>query len=292
MSPPSRVSPRAQREIRTFFQSYPERVFSARDLAAVFADKQREWDLPSNWGPAEFIDFLMARMELSERLLRSEKYSDRVLYAWGDASVFEVAQAIKPHAYLSHGTAVFLHGLTEELPKTLYVNAEQSPKRGGTELTQGSLDTAFRRQVRTSSYVLKLGQYRVTLISGKFTGRLEVARMPGPEDGMVEATKLERTLIDITVRPVYAGGVYKVLQAFETAKDRVSVNTLAAVLKKLDYLYPYHQALGFYMTRAGYESQRLAPLRKLPMEYDFYLTHGMKETEYDSEWRLFVPKGM
>lgn len=292
MSPPERVKAKAQAEIRQLFEESPQRVFSGQELGTVLAAKRGDWELPSNWGTAEFIDFLMARMDLSEKILRSEKYPDKVLYAWGDVSPFQLAQAVKPQAYLSHGTAVFLHGLTEELPKTLYVNAEQSPKRGGGQLTQASLDTAFRRQARTSSYVLKLDGYRVTLLSGKFTGRLEVARMPGPDGELVEATKLERTLIDITVRPVYAGGVYKVLEAFETAQDRVSVNTLAAVLKKLDYTYPYHQALGFYMKRAGYDPHRLAPLSKLPMEYDFYLAHGMKETDYDSEWRLFIPKGM
>ncbi len=104
-------------------------------------------------------------------------------------------------------------------------------------------------------------------------------------------TRLERTLIDIAVRPDYAGGIYQVLEAYKAAKDRVSVNTLIATIKKLDYIYPYHQTIGFYMERAGYDVTRTDRLLKLGTSLDFYLTYGIKDREYDSKWRLFFPKG-
>jgi predicted transcriptional regulator of viral defense system len=102
---------------------------------------------------------------------------------------------------------------------------------------------------------------------------------------------LERTLIDITVRPVYAGGVFEVAKAFELAKDKLSVNALTAMLKKLKYTYPYHQAIGFYLERAGYKSSLTDLLRKIPMKFDFYLTHQKGETDFVKDWRLHIPKG-
>jgi hypothetical protein len=66
---------------------------------------------------------------------------------------------------------------------------------------------------------------------------------------------------------------------------------LAATLQKLSYTYPYHQAIGFYLERAGYNPAQLDLLRRFPMEFDFYLTHQTKEKEYVKEWRLYVPKG-
>jgi predicted transcriptional regulator of viral defense system len=122
-----------------------------------------------------------------------------------------------------------------------------------------------------------------------------VTQVPWGSNGVpLDVTGIERTLIDIAVRPVYAGGVFEVLRAYQLAASRVSVNRLAALLRKLDYVYPYHQAVGFYLDKAGvYGSEQLAMLREIPMEFDFHLVHEMApdDTEYSEKWRLFYPKG-
>ena len=106
----------------------------------------------------------------------------------------------------------------------------------------------------------------------------------------LRVTGIERTLIDIAVRPAYAGGVFQVLNAYRGAKDRVSVATLLATLKTLSYVYPYHQAIGFYLQRAGYGPKQYERLRRLGLKNDFYLAHDMREKAYSKEWRLFYPQ--
>lgn len=212
---------------------------------------------------------------------------------WGEVSLYEVALALKHKSYFSHYTAIKFHGLTEQVPKTTYLNAEQpNPSVAAGPLTQKAIEMAFRRPARISGNVAETRDFRVCIISGKNTGNLGVVtKTVIPDAGLLRFTDLERTLIDATVRPGYAGGVFEVRKAYELAKPSLSVAKLGDMLKKLAYTYPYHQAVGFYLERAGYSSAELESLHRMPMDFDFYLTHQMSQTDYVKDWRLFVPKG-
>ena len=132
---------------------------------------------------------------------------------------------------------------------------------------------------------------RIVKVNGKNTTQLGVSEQPRAKAGPLRVTDCERTLIDATVRPAYSGGIAVVARAFELAKESVSVNKLTAYLRKLRYVYPYQQAVGFYMERAGYEEPLLKMLEQFPIEYDFYLQHAMKSPVLNKRWRLYAPKG-
>ena len=281
----------ARIQITRYFESLEESIFRPSDLASILSAKRNEWKLAGSTSKGDFFRFLVGKSILQKVVLRSKYYGTLERYVKGAPSPYGLALSLASAAYLSHGSAMFLHGLTDQIPKTIYVNREQSPKRFSGTLTQESIDRAFARPQRRSNYAFSYDAWTVVLLSGKFTGRLEVESITDPAGVSLAVTNLERTLIDISVRPEYAGGVYQVIQAFRTSKEIVSVNKLVAILKKLGYLYPYHQAIGFYMQRAGYEEKRLALLRRLSASFDFYLAHGIRDKDYDSGWRLFFPKG-
>lgn len=290
--PPSRIEI-ARPDIIKLFDENPKRLYTKTDLAGILSLNRGYWRLTQSTTVNYFTAFLEERGKLAEVHLTSSEYPGFVRYAWGDVSPYQVALSVKPRSYLSHGTAVFLHGLTDQLPKTIYANQEQSPKAPpSAKLTQESIDRAFSNKQRRSGYVLSYEGWNIVLLSGKGTGRLEVTTVPGPLGEQLEVTSIERTLIDIAVRPLYAGGVFQVLAAYRSAKDRVSVNTVIATLKRLNYVYPYHQVIGFYMQRAGFEEKRYERLKKLGLNFDFYLTYDIKDKNYDANWRLVFPKGL
>jgi len=213
----------------------------------------------------------------------------------------EVLLGLIENGYYSHYTAMRLHGLTEQVPKTLYISQEKS---SNTEVysehdgpfPQEAIDVAFRQEPRISSNQVTKGGIRIVCLTGAYRAMLgvveEKVNYDDDDDLTLRFTNLERTLIDIVVRPFYAGGIFEVAKAFENAKDKFSVNQLVAMLKRLNFGYPYHQAIGYYLERASYKTSAVSLLKKIPMERDFYLTHGLTKTAYVKDWRLHVPEGL
>ncbi len=230
---------------------------------------------------------------MNREILKSQKYGNRIQYCWGNIPDYQLALSVAPGAYVSHLSAAYLHGLSPQDPSIITVNREQSPKPSpDLELTQPSIDRAFGSRPRISKMVFKFRKRTVRVVSGKSTGNLGVEELRLNCGIAVSITGLERTLVDISVRPEYAGGPAKVLSAFRKAKNRVSAELVADILERLDYIYPFHQAIGFYMELAGYAEASLQLFRNREFLFDFYLMHGMCDTEYDSEWRLHVPEGL
>lgn len=279
-----------ERIIRSLDEA-PSKLYRQDELKALFATERSEWGLTTRTTYSDFVVFLTTEAKLRRIELRRDTSDVVTRFAWGEASPYSIGLSIRSGSYLSHASASFLHGLTDQIPKTIYVNREQSQKPQNGTLTQTAIDRAFAHKQRRSQYIFSYNEWQFVLLSGKHTGDLGVVSMPGVAGEPLMVTGLERTLIDLAVRPDYAGGVYEVLRAFTSAKERASINVLAAILKKLEYVYPYHQAIGFYLQRAGYDSDRWERLHKLPREFDFYLSHDIRDRDYDPSWRVFFPKG-
>ncbi len=284
----------AKSDIVKTFEEASKRVYWPSDISLVLEQNRAFWRLAKDTTTAKFLEFLLNKTDLhleSLEPLNHLNVSAISRYVWKEASAHEVALSMKRDAYLCHGTAVSLHGLTDQIPSRIYVNSEQSPKPKSGHLTQEGINRAFAGKQRESQFIFKFGESEALLLWGKNTGQLEVREVEHA-GAKLRVTGLERTLIDIVVRPSYAGGIFQVLDAYRGAKDRVSVGTLLATLKKLDYVYPYHQAIGFFMQRAGYSKSQYGRLKSIGLKYDFYLAYGLKDKEYDSDWRLFFPKSL
>jgi len=280
-----------------------DRIFTPAGLSDLYQENIAAWtpgegdkipddatlhvkDLNAN---AVFEALLKAR--LLQKAVLPFPYRGDTRYLLGDVDLLDLVQSLNQEGYFTHFTAIFLNGLTEQTPKTVYFNIEQRLTGGDGQLTQEALNRAFKAQPRVSSNIVEYKGTRIVKVNGRNTHQLGVVVKNCSHAGALRITDVERTLIDATVRPVHSGGIAVVAKAFEMAKPFISVKKLAAYVRKLHYVYPYHQAIGFYMERAGYDKRSLKVLEDFPIEYDFYLQHAMRSPVLNKRWRLYVPKG-
>lgn len=282
----------AKRDIISYFSENDKNIFSYKDISNILYDNKRSWHLPASFKTNAFIGSLIdkTKLERHDFIFPRENISR---YTWGDTTSLRLALSLKKDSYFTHYTSLFLHNIIGQVPKTIYVNYEQSKKKiGSAQLSQDSIDRAFSNRPRISSNITAFSDHKICLLNGKFTNRIGVTEVITSEGEKIMVTNIERTLIDIVVRPSYSGGIYQVLNAYKKVVGKVSINKLAVMLKELNYIYPYHQAIGFYLQRSGvYRDSQIRLLKNFNFDFDFYIIHQMKETEYSKEWRLYYPKG-
>jgi predicted transcriptional regulator of viral defense system len=282
----------AKADIVEFFDNLDSRILTPSMIGQILTENRRFWRLTESMRLYSFVEFMLEKTKLKKVHLKFPSRTE-TRYLWGDISIYEVVLSLKQDSYFTHYTAMYLHEITEQIPKTIYLNFEQSQNPFKERiLSQDRIDAAFRRAPRISKNSASYQDLRICILNGMYTGKLGVIRIEGPVGKEIPVTGIERTLIDIVVRPFYSGGVFEVLNAYRLAKGKFSVNKLASILKKLNYIYPYHQAVGFYLDRAGYKESQIRLLGRFPINYDFYLTYQMKDLDYSKKWRLYIPKGL
>lgn len=283
----------ARNDITGFFSSSNKKVYKRSDIDKILTRNRDYWKLTESTTGNKFIEYLVRLGKIREHVL-AFPHKKEIRYTWGLVSDFQIIESLRLKSYFTHFTALHLHELTDQIPKTVYLNFEQPAKRGVSgQLAQDRIDLAFRNACRVSKTIAEFHGNRICILNGRFAGQKGVITVSDEFGELIRISNLERTLIDCVVRPVYSGGVHSVLTAFKRAADDVSINKLTATLSSLNYIYPYHQAVGFYLERSGkYTESQISLIDVLEKKFDFYLCHQMKQKEYSNRWKLYYPTGL
>jgi hypothetical protein len=283
----------AKEKIEKYFNKLPRKAFTIKALEIIFNDQQSNWKIPESKKSFNFIAFLKQKeFLLTWKFYHGESNNEVIIHSWKTSDLLTVISGLKNRAYFTHYSAMFIHGLTEQVPKTYYLNLEHSGpmQTRNSILTQESIDGAFSKEQRKSGEQFRFNLLNIILLNGQHTGRLGVVDKIEREINY-SYTDLHRTLIDIAIRPAYAGGVFEVLKAYENAKSSFNPSLLKKYLDELNFIYPYNRVIGFYLDKAGYPESTLT-LFKEKMDLNFYLTYKMKNPQFDSKWKLFYPRGL
>jgi hypothetical protein len=224
---------KTQLAIKADIEALTPRAWNRRDAEIYLAQKRAQWNAPNYLTPTLLISFLVDNDIARVVEINSKAYGRKTRYVIGDLSLLQFACSFHKNSYLSHATALHVHGL---LPMgKIFVNHEQSPKNTTSRLSQGRIDQAFRNQPRRSTYEFQTGSTTITFLNGKNTGDAGVIGITGPAGEPLRTTSLERALIDCVVRPQYAGGIKAVLKVLPQAIERISAAEIARLLERTKY---------------------------------------------------------
>jgi hypothetical protein len=116
-----------QKNIEAYFTTLKTNVFLKKDIGRILADYRSQWHLPHCLKLDDFIRHLMKVSKLKEITLVSPNYGKTVIrFAWINPSPYRLGLSLRSGSYLSHHTAIHLHGLIRVMPRTIYLNSEQS----------------------------------------------------------------------------------------------------------------------------------------------------------------------
>lgn len=167
----------------------------------------------------------------------------------GSTSVheFEVAMAMVHPAAISHWSALHFHGLTEQVPRAVFVLTT----------TESSVPRMPRAGAAQGSGWPLIGEMAYRFV------QVQPERFFGVErvwvgDARVTVTDRERTLLDGLARPRYCGGFAEVLHAFDVALPDLDIDRITSYALQLDAATA--KRLGWVLERLGVESPRLAEL--------------------------------
>ena len=188
---------------------------------------------------------------------------------------FEIAMALVQPAAISYWSAMSHHGLTDQVPRRVFVltTARSVPRRRGAK-PEGT-ETGY--PVGGTVYQF------VQVKPERFFGIEQV----WVNEARIAITDPERTLLDGLMVPQYCGDFSEVLHAFELRAPKLDVERIIGYALKLDAATA--KRLGWILERQGIASDRLEPLRAVPITgYRLLDPSGPRHGPYEARWMIRV----
>ena len=166
---------------------------------------------------------------------------------------FEIAMALVQPAAISHWSALHHHGLTEQLPRRVFV------------LTTAGISVPHRRGTKAQG---SDKGYPVAGVTYQFV-QVKPERFFGVEEvwvgeARIKITDPERTLLDGLTMPHYCGDFAEVLHAFQMRGQNLDLKRIIAYALRLDAATV--KRLGWILEHQGIEPIRLEPLAAVPIK--------------------------
>ncbi|MCM8794560.1 MAG: type IV toxin-antitoxin system AbiEi family antitoxin domain-containing protein [Candidatus Omnitrophica bacterium] len=187
---------------------------------------------------------------------------------------FEIAMALVSPAAVSHWSALHHHGLTEQLPRRVFVLTT-------TEATVPR-PRGKRAGMADKGYPVGETVYRFVQVKPeRFFGVEEI----WVGEARVKVTDPERTLLDGLLMPRYCGDFAEVLHAFQVRAEKLDMDRIIGYTLRMDAAAA--KRLGWILEQQGVDTARLEPLLAIPIKgYRVLDPTGPRRGPCDRRWMI------
>lgn len=190
------------------------------------------------------------------------------------AHEFEVAMALVRPAAISHWSALHHHGLTEQIPRKIFVLTR----------TDASVPRVRGVNAKGASHEYPVDDTVYHFVQVK-PERYFGTEMVWIQEARVAITDPERTLLDGLSMPQYCGDFAEVLHAFRVRGEKLNVKQIVGYACRLDTTTA--KRLGWVLESQGVDAAFLEPLSGLPIKgYRKLDPTGPRKGPCNRRWKI------
>lgn len=267
-------------------------VFSKKTLIEKLPILKSEKFIPQSFNLEDFLKSPHFDKHFDTAIIKGK--TDQIeRFVNGKFTFIELGFSLLNHSWISHYSALEIHQLANKDTTDLFITQELTRKEYNSlnKISQDAVDAAFGKSQRTLNQIFKFKNHRYYLLKTKFSNRLGVINLIY-NNVEISVTNIERTLIDCVVRPAYSGDVNTIIEVFSNARGKLDVTKMYDYLVQLDYIYPYHQAIGFLLEHTGYSAKDWSLFDLKPKHINFYLTYNIKNKYLNRRWMVYIPEDL
>ncbi len=192
------------------------------------------------------------------------------------AHEFEIAMALADPAAVSHWSALHHHGLTEQVPRKVFVLTTTEVSTPRARGAKARVDGDGHTIGGTVYKFIRVGPERFFGTEEMWVG-----------EARVTFTDPERTLLDGLSRPQYCGDFAEVLHAFEARAANLLIGRIIEYALRLDAATA--KRLGWVLEHQGMDLSRLEQLLAVPVKgYRKLDPTGPRRGPCDRRWMIQV----
>ena len=162
-------------------------ILNRSSLIKILGTLKENHGVPERTSLSLLTHYLQNVLKLFSKIeLYSEKKGEKVtryISTYVKVSPYEIALSLLSNSFLSHYSALYVHDLTINNPKEIYINREQSKKPINKEnavLTQRKVDYAFSKEMRQTNDIYNFAYqgiyYKVHILNAKNTNKTGIIK--------------------------------------------------------------------------------------------------------------------